>query len=228
MKRIRIVLQPLLILLLFSFTACKDNTKQPNAIFPLKEGNSWNYQGKYNEWEVKLQIKVLLVKKEGNLAFALMKGFCTDPLEGEEWESSVWALLVVGNEYYYKVSGSRIDSINKCLLNNESVHSGLVTDADLFMVALSDTGRIFGEAAQLTRNDGNYYWKVSEKHAYEPSSIKSLNIKGTFDRFTLTFKAIDSDVTMDIVPGIGIVRYRYCHHGTPEELDMKLSDAVIL
>lgn len=221
------MLQLLVILLLFPFAACKDNIKQSNAVIPLKEGNSWNYQGIYNGREVKLKIKVLLVRKEGNLTFALMKGFPTDLLEGEEWESSAWALLSVGNEYYYKVSGSAIDSINKSLLNNEIVHSGLVTDADLFMVALSDTGRIFGETAQLTRNDGNYYWKVTEKHAYEPSSIKNLNIKGTFDRYTLAFKSTDGDVTMDVVPGIGIVRYRYCHHGTPEELDMKLSDAVI-
>ena len=227
MKRIRIYLNLMAALLLLSFPACRNHSALQTAMFPMKEGNYWSYHGKFNDMEGNLKIKVLLVRKEGNLTFALMKGFPTDIMDGEEWQPSSWGLLAVGNGHYYKVSGERTDSILKRLSNHEDALSGLVTDADLFIETLSDTGQIFGEAAQLTRNDGSYYWKVTEKHAYEPSSIQELNLRGTFDRYTLTYKTTGDDVSMDFVPGIGIVRYRCCHHGTLAELDMKLVEAVI-
>ena len=126
-----------------------------------------------------------------------------------------------------RVTGSRVDSIRNKLLDTTGVQSGLVTDADLFVTALYDTGQVFGEASQLTRNDGNYFWKVTGKKAWEASSIKGLTKTGPFDRFTLDFKTVADETTIDIVPGVGIVRYRYCHHGTPAELDMKLVEAGI-
>ena len=45
---------------------------------------------------------------------------------------------------------------------------------------------------------------------------------GFFGGASFDFKTNADDVTIEVVPGIGIVRYRYCHHGTPEELDLKL------
>ncbi|MCX6287752.1 MAG: hypothetical protein NTY96_11615 [Bacteroidetes bacterium] len=196
-------------------------------MIPLQKGNFWKYRGSYNDKPVTCNIVVNDILKKGNLTFALMKGFPSDILGGEDWETTSWGLLAVGNEHYYKVSGPRIDSIRTIMLNEKSVQSCLVTDSDLFMEALNDTGQTFGEAAQLTRNDGNYFWRVTQKHAYEPSSIKGLKLMGPFDRFTLNYQTVADDITLDIVPGIGIVRYRYCHHGTPGELDMKLVDVGI-
>ena len=95
------------------------------------------------------------------------------------------------------------------------------------MEALYDTGQIFGETDQLTRDDGNYIWKVTGKRAFEPTSIKGLKILGPFDCYTLIYKTVADETIMDLVPGIGIVRYRYSHHGTPAELDMKLVEAGI-
>jgi len=225
MKKVNLWLHLITVLLVLSFAACKERATDHKAIFSLKAGNYWTYRGKYNRKAVEEWIEVKQVRQRGNLTFALMKGFPTDVMEGEDWEASVWGLLAVGNDHYYKVSGTRIDSIGKWILNKESVHSGLVTDSDLFLEALCDTGLTFGEAAQLTRDDGNYFWRIGEKSAYEPSAIKGLKLMGPFDRFTLKYKTLADETMMDVVPGIGIVRYRYSHHGTPAELDVKLVEA---
>jgi len=214
-------------LLLVSVTACKNEMSSEKAIFSLKEGNYWNFHGKYNNKTVFLRMEVLRVLTEGRLTFAVIKGFPTDVMEGEDWEPSVWGLLSVGNMHYYKVTGARTDSIDKWLSNKESIHSELVTDSDLFMESLYHTGQTFGEAGQLTRDDGNYFWSVTEKKACEPSSIRGLKLAGPFDQYTLSYRTIADETMIDVVPGIGIVRYRYLHHGTSEDLDMKLAEAGI-
>ena len=206
--------------------SCSNSSPNQKNLFLLKEGNFWNYHGSFNGKSLNPRIEVLKVMKEGEVTFALMKGFPTDVMEGENWEASLWGLLSV-NGHYYRVTGSRVDSIRNKLLDTIGVHSGLVTDADLFMTALYDTGQVYGEALQLTRTDGNYFWKVTGKKAWEASSIKGLKKTGPFDRFTLNFKTVADETIIDMVPGVGIVRYQYCHHGTPAELDMKLVEAEI-
>ncbi len=214
-----------MVLLLFSFGACKRDAAFHKPVFKLKEGNFWNYQGKFNGQAVELRMDVKQVKKEGMLTLAVIRGFPTDVMEGVDWDAMEWGLLVAGNEHYYKVAAKRADSIIRCLSDHGCTGEGIVTDADLFMEALCDTGQTFGEAVHLTRNDGNYCWRVVEKSAFEPTSIRGLKLMGPLDRFALTYKTVSDEVTMDVVPEIGIVRYRYSHHGSPAELDMKLTEA---
>ena len=143
------------------------------------------------------------------------------------WEASSWGLLVAGSEHYYRISGPRIDSVIKKMNIDGVVMTDMVTDADLFLETLYDTGQTFGEAAQLTRDDGNYYWRVIGKSAFDPSAIKGLRITGPFDQYTLSYRTQPDETLMDIVPGIGITRYRYTHHGTSEELDLRLTSSNI-
>ncbi|MCX6284181.1 MAG: hypothetical protein NTW31_08110 [Bacteroidetes bacterium] len=229
MKRqglIKYIIKQLLLLAVIAISSCNNGPKHDQALIPLHKGNFWKYRGSCNGKPATFRITVHDVVKQGSMAFAVMNGFPSDVLGGQDWEASDWGLLVAGNgQYYYKVNGARIDSIKESLSDGESIRASLVGDTDLLMEALYDTGQIFGEAAQLTRADGNYYWKVLEKSAYEPSSIRGLNIHGPFDRYTLNYKTIADDITMDVVPGIGIVRYRYNHNGTPGELDLKLIEA---
>jgi len=227
MKRIKPALYLMAVLLLISFMACNRETVHHAPIFPLEKGNYWNYSGQFNDQTVNMRMEVKQVLKRDNLTFALMTGFPTDVMEGVDWEASVWGMLDVGSEHYYKVSGARIDTIARSLSEKDAVQSGLVTDSDLFIETLSDTGQTYGETAQLTRNDGNYFWRVGEKTAYDPSSIRGLKLTGPFDRFILSYKTVADETILDVVPGIGIVRYRYSHHGTPAVLDINLVEVRI-
>ena len=226
MKKFWVYLSIATISLSFFISSCSDSSTYKKKLFLLTEGNFWNYHGSFNGKTLNVRMQVMKVMKDGEVTFALMKGFPSDVMEGENWEAGLWGLIAV-NGHYYRVTGSRVDSIRNKLLDTTGVHSGLVTDADLFMTALYDTGQVYGEASQLTRADGNYFWKVSERKAWEASSIKGLKVSGTFDRFTLNFRTVPDETIIEMVPGVGIVRYQYCHHGTPAELDMKLVEAEI-
>ncbi len=220
------IIKLLLLLGVIVTSSCNTGSKHDQALIPLQKGNFWKYSGSYNGKPVVFRITVDYVVKQGGMLFAVLKGFPSDILAGQDWEASDWGLLVVGDgQYYYKLTGARIDSVKNSLSDTEGIKASLVSDKDLFIEALYDTSQIFGEAAQITRADGNYFWKVTEKHAFEPSSIRGLKIHGPFDRFTLIYQTIADEITMDIVPGIGLVRYRYSHHGTPGELDLRLTEA---
>ncbi|MCX6280835.1 MAG: hypothetical protein NTU51_02640 [Bacteroidetes bacterium] len=214
-----------LICLLMAGPSCNTSTNQPRPLIPLNKGNFWSYSGNFNGKPVVFSMVVNDILKKGKLTFGLMKGFPSDVMAGADWEPSAWGLLVDENRHYYKIEGAKSDSIRKSFSDAESVQSGLVSDSDLFMEALCDTGQTFGEAAQLTRNDGNYFWKVTGKHAFEPTSIRGISISGPFDRYTLEYRTLADNVILEIVPGIGIVHYHYSHHGSQGELDLKLVEA---
>lgn len=183
------------------------------------------YEGKYNGKPVILKITESEMLKRGNLTFAFLKGFPVDILTGEDWEPSSWGLLVTGDQHYYKFNYPKTDSVKKAFLDKRNFLTGLFADSELFVEALHDTGQTFGEAGQLTREDGNYFWRVTDKNSFDASSIRELKSLGPFDRFTITYKTLADVIMIDIVPGIGMVRYRYSHHGTPGELDLKLTEA---
>jgi len=208
------------------FAGCTGQSPFIKEIIPVEEGNFWKYQGVYNGKPAAIVMQVKEVYGSGSLSFAVMKGFPTDLMGEEENRSSLWGLLSTGNGHYFRVAADRIDSIKHCLADKESVHAGLVSDADLFLVALCGTGQVFGEAEQLTRSDSCYYWMVTEKMAYDPSAIRGMSILGPFDYYTLKYKTLADETSMDVVPGIGIVKYRYSHHGTPGDIELKLTEVM--
>ncbi len=222
MKRPVIFLNILTVILIMSMIACRDGRNHQKEIIPLKQSNCWVYKGNYNNKPVTLNIRVSEVKKRGSLTFATLKGFPTDILGGEDWEPSEWGLLVTADQHYYKFISPKTDSVRKSILDRNNILAGLFSDSELFLEELVDTGQTFGEASQMTREDLNYFWRVTDRHAFEASSIRGLKLLGPFDRFTVNYKTLADDMTIDVVPGIGIVRYRYSHHGTPGELDVKL------
>jgi len=222
---VKIIAASIILSLCILVSSCGERSGSHQNVIPLKTGNYWIYEGKYNGRPVTMKITESETHKRGTLTFALLKGFPGDMLSGEDWEPSSWGLLVTGDQHYYKFNFPKTDSVKKAFLDSRNVLTGLFTDSEIFMEALYDTGQTFGEAAQLTREDGSYYWRVTDKHAFDASSIRELKLIGPFDRFTITNKTLADDIMIDMVPGIGIVRYRYSHHGTPAELDLKLMEA---
>jgi hypothetical protein len=192
------------------------------ALIPLRKGNYWKYVGIYNGQPVTLTTKVRETITRGKLVYATLRGFPSDILAGQDWEVTNWGLLSVSGEHYYKVEGHRVDSVRKGILDERNVCQGLVHDDEIFLEAMKDTGQTYGPAFQISRLDGNYYWKVRSKEAFEPSAIAGVTEKGPFDKYTLSFWTVGDDVTIELVPGIGIVRYLFHHHATHDQLDMKL------
>ncbi|MEI6172920.1 MAG: hypothetical protein WCR01_04160 [Bacteroidota bacterium] len=206
---------------------CCARTKNQEASrdpWPLQEGTTWIYQGQCNNQLVKVEMEIKKVTRQGSLLFAEIQGYPSDPMDGSGWKTSTWGLLVVGNERYYRLEGKRLDSVRTRLADPGDNLAGLVEEQELMLQLPLQLGNSFGETFQLTRSDSNYYWQVTGKSIFDPSSIGIREMNKPIDQFTLRFSTLPDETLIDFVPGLGIGRYRYSHHGTPAETDMKLSE----
>lgn len=215
----------LLLIAIATLSSCGRTDRVQRDVFPLATGNRWQYAGKHNGEPVILYMRIVRLLKKENMTYAVISGYPEDVLGGTDWEASSWGLLSAGGRYFYRIRGPGCDSLLKAFSGKGNVAGDLVSGREMFLVSPLDTGKFFGEAAQLSRNDGNYCWRVTEREAFEGSSIAGLKLSGPLDRFTLVYRSTADEVIMDVVPGIGIVRYRYSHHGTPDELDLRLTAA---
>jgi hypothetical protein len=47
---------------------------------------------------------------------------------------------------------------------------------------------------------------------------------GLMDQYTIRFMTMPDETIIDFVPGIGITRFSYSHHGSAANAEMKLSE----
>jgi len=169
-------------------------------------------------------IEVLRSIQRGTLTFFIMKGYPDDLLEGEDWESSHWGLLKVGNDRYYRIAEQGIDSIEKRISDPNDNLAGIVQEQSLLLQLPLNKDKMYGETFQLTRTDSLYCWCVKGSDNYDPSPLKIEGLKNTMVQFTLRYATIADETLIDFVPGLGITGYRYHHHGTPNEIAVKLME----
>jgi len=95
--------------------------------------------------------------------------------------------------------------------------SQLVIDSALVV------GRLYGqEADRGDRNDDMYAWLVESKGrlSNRPGWL-SLATEPT--QWQLVYRTLPDDQLLDFVPGVGITRFVYTHHGTVATTDVHLS-----
>jgi len=69
-------------------------------------------------------------------------------------------------------------------------------------------------------HNGAYRWFVSENLAGVPLVAKHLPADSP--GFRLTLRTLPDDTVIDFIPGVGMTRYQYRHHGTVAEADLHL------
>jgi hypothetical protein len=77
-------------------------------------------------------------------------------------------------------------------------------------------GRRWASIAVGDRDDGWYAWHV-ESVTNAPSGIKALGAAARSEAFTVAYRTCPSHELMVVVPGVGVTRYEFEHHGTPGE-----------
>ncbi len=190
-----------------------------NAPFPLTKGNFWIYEGivkyqtggpqKATTQKVSLKMEVTEVYQRAQVTIAVVKGFPTDLINYEDSiKRNNYLIVSVNNRRYYLIRPERCDSVLAKVKNQKAELIDIVKEDELFLDFPLHKGEVFGETAMLTREDGYYSWKVSE------SSKK--------DTFHISYKSSPASISFDFVPGKGITRYNYIHHGTISECNIKL------
>jgi hypothetical protein len=66
-----------------------------------------------------------------------------------------------------------------------------------------------------------YCWNVLEKEQVE-LDVRGIDVERTMTEFMIAQYTLPDHTIFSFIPGIGITRYQYVHHGTDSEVDVHL------
>lgn len=200
--------------------------------FGLVAGRVYSYSGtarwtdsaqRVHSSPVRWSMDVLQIRASGDARAALVRGWIQDLAwysPGQRKEFSV-LLEIHGALYQLAVSDSAaaIDTLLDAVRNASvaAKSSRLVIDSALV------AGRLYGKDADRgDRNDDMYAWLV-ESRARLSGRPGWLPLATDPTRWRLVYRTLPDDQRLDFVPGVGITRFVYTHHGTVANTDVLLS-----
>ena len=201
--------------------------------FPLSAGAMWVYKGT-SKWTrsdsgevvekpVTWTMQVLETLSRGQVFAARVSGYPQDLAHYEEGNAPGDYLIVrVGPSKYYLVQQLRSEETLRRLRDEKDQLGGLVRENEIILDAPLVRGKIYGEADQITRQDGLYSWIVEDARPADLRGVKGVARAGGMTEYEITQRTLPDHTIVNFVPGIGITRYVYGHHGTVSETDVKL------
>lgn len=240
MKRIIVVL---LILASILFSSCSNTERsstvtftQPTAYpdvaianyFPLVPGAYWIYEGNVRwtlanssdvaEKKITWKMEVVRVFERNDILGFEMRGAPWDLAWYEEGkEPSEYGIVQVGSSRFYRTT---VETLRR-MIDEDDLLRDLVDDRNLFLDIPLVAGKKYCDAFSIARPDSMYCWRVGERAQIEPS-IKGINLSGTLTEYTISQYTLPDHSVFGFVPGVGITQYKYVHHGTISEVDVRL------
>jgi len=190
--------------------------------FPLTVGTYWIYEGTV-EWTVGTEVKedtvrwkmevvdiVDAVHNNGVVAY-VMKGHPRNLAWYEKGKPRSDYLIIRSGEtrYYY----TSIEVLTRLVDEDDDLYD-LVSEENLFLDMPLVTDEKFCAAEHITRYNGGYCWIVGEAKVLDTKDIKGLEGLGELSEYSVWQGTQSDDSALGFVPGVGISRYRYRHHGT--------------
>ena len=206
--------------------------------FPLAVGNYWTYEGiatttlvggKLIEKKVQLTIKVVDAIKEGDVVLFILSGHPSDvawALKEKNLKDKVtqispskYGYLVIANKVYF-VEQDKISKVIASIKDSGHLDSELITQSDLEFEFPLFKGQRYGEISQIPRKDLAYFWYVDDyvsHHQIETTSFRSL------PEYELVYNTGPDFASLTFSPFLGIISYKYSHHGTKVEVNISLT-----
>jgi hypothetical protein len=200
--------------------------------FPFKEGTYWVYQGvvRYDEAgnengteaKVNWRMEIVRVLHRDDAKAAIVKGF-PDELN---WSTGSPApresLLVLTNDAkVYRIDADRAAVAEQKFKDTHAALQDFLEDDDLWFLLPLAQGKKFCDEESAKRDDDMYCWVVDAPAQVSLNDIKGLPAKSA-TAFTLRFQTNPDDSEIELVPGVGIIRYEYHHHGTVADTELQL------
>lgn len=213
-------------------TGARDDARLNGGVLPLAPGTVWTYAGtvkwtsaetqrveeKSVEWKMEVEERL----SRGHVHAAVLRGHPSDLAHYREGRAPGTYLVVrVGPGKYYLLRGRRAQEALQRLRDPNDLLHNLVHEDEIFLDFPLTPGKVFGEAGQLTRQDGSYVWVVEEERGAMLEGVKGLR-GGRRTVFRLLYRTLPDREDVEFVPEVGITRYRYVHHGTVAEADLRL------
>jgi hypothetical protein len=224
------------LLLLCACSCCPDSGRPPEPMtqdFPLQKGMSWIYQGTAKwtrggsgeivESGMTWKMEIMEVIEREHVFAAVVKGGPWDLAWYEEGKEPGDHLIVrVGPGKFFLLEGDDAVKALGTLRREGDLLGELVRQSDLFLDLPLTPGKVFGEAEQITRRDRSYCWVVEEEKGVALRDVAGVPSSGRFREYRLQYQSRPDHTIAHFVPGVGITRFQYVHHGTVSECDVRL------
>jgi hypothetical protein len=206
---------------------------QGSAVFPLSEGTSWEYRGivrwfnfssaKVSETPVTWTTRVKRVTRRQHLTAVVINGFpsALDWSDGHLQPSDSLLIASDAGEYYVMPIEDVKGGLKRLSDSNDSLQDLIDPDDILLRLPLAKGKKFCADSEQETREDDMYCWVVSSV-----DQISLLNVKGLEPKqyrvYEVSFRTNPDDTELQFLPGVGLVSYRYHHHGSVADTELKL------
>ena len=203
----------------------------PAEFFPMKVGAYWVYEGTVS-WQdpekeepttekVSWRMTVEKVIHGEGLVATVVTGFPADlDWSGGTAQPKQWLILEDAKHQVHYVNLGPDFEFTKYEKGTASFDKFLVEDALLFEWPLK-AGAKFCIEEEKKRDDMMYCWYVAKE-----GKRKLENVNGVAPEeravYELRYVSNPDDTNMELSPGIGLVSYKYHHHGTVAETDLQL------
>jgi hypothetical protein len=204
-----------------------------DQFFPFTVGTYWVYKGtvrwddpeeeKPGSAEVTWKMTVQRVIRKRGVIAAVVIGFPADlDWSAGTTEPKPWLILETNkHQVYYLNLGPDFD-LAKLNADDQLFDKFLVVDNLLFEWPLKQDAKYCDEEAKK-RDDGMYCWVVAQSKKKKLDSVKGAPTEEQ-TIFQMEYRTLPDDTTMEVVPGVGLLSYRYHHHGTVADTELQLAE----
>lgn len=205
----------------------------PKHFFPLTQGTYWVYQGtvdwsdqakrKTSEAKVSLKMTVGRVFEKEGAVFAVLQGYPADlNFTAGDAHPSRWVLTETSS---HRVFLRELDPGTRLPANGSggSAFDSFMTEDDLLFEWPLARGKKYCDAQSAKREDEKYCWMVVSEARKNLDPLTSAG-SGSAPVFTISYRTNPDDTEIELSPGIGIIAYRYHHHGTTAATDVRLTE----
>ena len=219
------------LLVLFSTPPIPAQQTLTEQFLPLTPGTWWLYRGtvtwsdqqteKDAQANVTLKMTVQKVIQKPAFTIAILSGFPRD-LDWATGEVGAMPWLLIETKRHEVFFNSLPPDFDYARLEKDSatLDKFLAEDNLLFRWPLKQ-GMKFGDAESVRRDDNQYCWVVATQQTKKLGDIKGLPSRSA-EVSLLQYITNPDDTEMEISPGIGILSYRYHHHGTVADTSLAL------
>jgi len=200
------------------------------GVFPLTSGARWHYEGTAQWTEegaeepkvapLSWDMEALEVFSSSGSTVAVMRGMISETSGYTPGQEPGYAVLVERKnkvELFPQADELEARTLAKSLAENPSTGA----DGDLLVVLPLAKDKSWG--SDEPRDDTMYQWYVEEERSDGPS-IPGTSPSGK--AFVVVYRTNPDTTTMELVPGVGITRWSYEHHGTVSAVDLALTSFV--
>jgi hypothetical protein len=204
----------------------------PTDSFPMREGTFWVYRGVVRWYDMQLQktvssvrtsrCEVIRVFRHPSFIVALMGGFPWDfDWSEDKANASDWSVVLAADGEIHILDNEKLNRYQKRFENLTNDLQGILDDDDAFMKLPPKKGMKFCDHESRKRTDDRYCWVVASKNDVSLNGVKGIKA-GKHTAFLLQYVTNPDDTELESVSNVGFISYRYHHHETVAETEMKL------